>query len=194
MTLPLLSRRDMLLFLGAGGALATARAAVEPAAMPGDSIYQFRPQFVDQEGRAFDLASMRGRPVLASMFYSSCDMVCPLIFETIAHTVKSLKPVARDRIHVAMVTFDPERDTVPVLKDTALRHHCGAQWSLLRGSDADVRRFAALLGVQYRRLPSGEYNHSASIGLLDGQGRLVGRTAKLGEDDPAFVAAVQVAS
>jgi len=194
MSLPAFSRRDMLLLFGAAGALATARAAETPAALPGDSIYQFRPQLVDQDGRTFDLASMRGRPVLASMFYSACDMVCPLIFETIAHTLKSLKPPARDRIHVAMVTFDPAHDTVPVLKDTALRHGCDAHWSLLRGSDADVRRFAALLGAQYRRLPSGAYNHSAAIGLLDAQGRIVRRTGTLGEDDPAFVAAVQAVS
>jgi len=194
MTRPVLSRRDMLLLLGAAGALASAQPADAPAALPGDSIYQFRPQLVDQDGRTFDLASMRGRPVLASMFYSACDMVCPLIFETIAHTLKSLKPPARDRIHVAMVTFDPAHDTVPVLKDTALRHGCDAHWSLLRGSDADVRRFAALLGAQYRRLPSGAYNHSAAIGLLDAQGRIVRRTGTLGEDDPAFVAAVQAVS
>jgi protein SCO1 len=193
MTSTLLSRRDALL-LGLAGLAAVAspsHAATSSGALPGDSIYQLHPKLTDQDGHPFELASMRGAPVLASMFYSSCEMVCPVLFETIAHTVRSLKPAVRDRIRVMMVTFDPARDTVAVLKETALKHGCDAHWSLARGTDADVRRIAALLGVQYRRLPSGEFNHSASILLLDAEGRIVKRTGKLGEDDPAFIAAVQ---
>jgi protein SCO1 len=190
-----LSRRDALLlgFAGLTAVAASSRAGTLSNALPGDSIYQLHPKLTDQDGRPFDLASMRGAPVLVSMFYSSCEMVCPVLFETVAHTVKSLKPAVRDRIHVVMVTFDPARDTVPVLKETALKHGCDAHWSLVRGTDADVRRIAALLDVQYRRLPSGEFNHSASIHLLDADGRIVKRTGTLGEDDPAFIAAAQAA-
>jgi len=182
-----LSRRDALLLLGATAITATSRAG----GVPGDSIYQLHPALTDQDGHPFDPASMRGSPVIATMFYSSCEMVCPVIFETVAQIVKSLKPSVRDRVRVMMVSFDPERDTVPVLKETATRHGCDAHWSLVRGSDADVRRIAALLGVQYRRLASGEFNHSSSIQLLDAEGRIVKRTGKLGEIDPAFIAAVQ---
>jgi len=194
--LPLVSRRDALRYglLGAAGlagvALATpGRAAV--GALPGDSLYQLRAALVDQDGHPFELASLRGNPALVSMFYSSCEMVCPILFETVAHTVRSLKPAVRDRVHIVMVSLDPERDTVAVLKETAIKHGCDAHWSLVRGSDADVRRIAALLGVQYRRLPSGEFNHSTSIELLDSEGRIVKRTATLGQDDPAFLAAIQ---
>jgi protein SCO1/2 len=186
-----LSRRDALLLLGLAGAAASIRASAVPGALPGDSIYNLRPKLTDQDGHPFDLASMRGVPVLASMFYSSCEMVCPVLFETVAHTVKSLKPALRDRLHVVMVTLDPTRDTVSVLKDTARKHGCDPHWSLVRGTDADVRRIAALLGVQYRRLPSGEFNHSTSIQLLDADGRIVKRTGTLGADDPTFVAAVR---
>jgi len=194
--LPLVSRRDALRYglLGAAGlagvALATpGRAAV--GALPGDSLYQLRAALVDQDGHPFELASLRGNPALVSMFYSSCEMVCPILFETVAHTVRSLKPAVRDRVHIVMVSLDPERDTVAVLKETAIKHGCDAHWSLVRGPDADVRRIAALLGVQYRRLPSGEFNHSTSIELLDSEGRIVKRTATLGQDDPAFLAAIQ---
>jgi protein SCO1 len=194
--LPLVSRRDALRYglLGAAGIAGLGlarpgRAATGPT--PGDSLYQLRAALVDQDGRAFELASLRGHPVLLSMFYSSCEMVCPVLFETVAHTVRSLKPAVRDRLRVVMVTFDPARDTVALLKETAIKHGCDAHWSLVRGSDADVRRIAALLDVQYRRLPSGEFNHSSSIELLDSEGRIVKRTATLGQDDPAFLAAIQ---
>jgi len=49
---------------------------------------------------------------------------------------------------------------------------------------------AAVLGIQYRRLANGEYNHSSLIDVLDAQGRIVARSGKLGEADPAVAAAL----
>ena len=152
------TRRDVLSLFAFAALAASARAA---APLPGDSVYQLHPRLVDQDGHPFDWASTRGAPVLASMFYTSCEMVCPLIFESIRRTVDAFDKPVRDKVRVVMVSFDPERDTVPVLKETAAKHHCDARWSLVRGSGADARRIAALLGVQYRRLPSGEFNHSS---------------------------------
>lgn len=181
-----LSRRNLLLLaLGAGAG------RLHAGTLPGDSIYQLHPQLVDQNGLQFELASLRGAPVLASMFYSSCEMVCPVIFETIAQTIKAVPAPGRARVRVLMTTFDPARDTVAVLEETARKHGCGANWSLVRGSAADARRIAAVLGVQYRRLDSGEFNHSSSIELLDAEGRIAGRSGLMGSVDPALVQAIQ---
>jgi len=183
-----MTRRHALGLLALAAVAAPAHAA---APVPVDSVYQLHPRLVDQDGRPFDWAATRGAPVLASMFYTSCEMVCPLIFESMRRTVEAFDKPVRDTVRVVMVSFDPERDTVPVLKETAARHHCDARWSLLRGSDADARRIAALLGVQYRRLPSGEFNHSSVISLLDAEGRIVKRTTTVGDVDPALVAAAR---
>jgi protein SCO1/2 len=189
-----LSRRTALALLalaaGAGPALAAAARPAAADAPPGDSIYQLHPALTDQDGRPCDLAAMRGAPVLVSMFYTGCEMVCPVIFETIAQTLKALPPAERPRARILMISFDPERDTVAVLKATAQRHGCDERWRLVRASDADVRRIAAVLGVQYRKLPSGEFNHSSQILLLDAQGRIAKRTGLLGSVDADFVAAI----
>lgn len=186
-----LSRRQALLLL-AGAACLPAASAV--AALPGDSVYRLNPRLTDQDGRPFELATLQGGPVLASMFYSSCEMVCPVLFETIAQTVKALPLPARERVRILMVTFDPDRDTQAVLKETADKHGCDRRWTLVRGSDADVRQVAAGLGVQYRRLPSGEFNHSTSVLLLDAQGRITQRSGSLGAVDPALVSALRQAA
>ena len=125
------------------------------------------------------------------MFYSSCEMVCPVLFETIAATLKALPPVTRDHVRVVMVSFDPVRDTVAVLKGTADKHSCDTHWSLVRGSNADVRQIAAVMGVQYRQLASGEFNHSTSVLLLDEDGRIVKRSGSLGAVDPDLVLALR---
>jgi protein SCO1/2 len=170
--------------------LAVAVAAPE---LPGDSIYQLRPPLTDQNGQPFELATLRGDPALVSMFYSSCEMVCPMIFETIAMTVKALAPAQRDRVKVLMISFDPARDTVAVLKRTAEAHQCDRRWTLARTGEAEARKVAAVLGVQYRRLASGEFNHSSTIEMLDAQGRIAARTGMLGTVDPAMLRALQLA-
>ncbi|MEP6504828.1 MAG: SCO family protein [Betaproteobacteria bacterium] len=190
MMLPALSRRQALL-LAAGLACLPAASA---AALPGDSLYRLNPRLTDQDGHAFELGSGRGAPVLVSMFYSSCEMVCPVLFETIAQTLKQLPAASREAVRIVMVSFDPERDTVAILKQTADKHGCDPRWSLVRGSAADARQVAAALGVQYRRLPSGEFNHSSSVILLDREGRIVQRSGSLGSVDAALVAALRRAA
>jgi protein SCO1/2 len=123
------------------------------------------------------------------MFYTSCEMVCPMIFETLHATLAALPAGDRAAARVLMVSFDPARDTPAVLKKTAQQRDCDARWTLACADDATTRKIAALLGVQYRRLADGEYNHSTVIDVLDRQGRIVGRSGKLGPPDPAVLAA-----
>jgi protein SCO1 len=178
----LLARRQMLLMLAAG-AWASARAATPN----GGSIYALSVPLTDQNGRDFQLAELRGQPVLISMFYTSCDAVCPMIFETLRLTLARLSERQGRRVRVVLVSFDPARDTVPMLKQAAAAHGADARWTLARAAEADARQIAAVLGVQYRRLASGEFNHSSEIVLLDAEGRIVQRSAMLGAVDPALL-------
>jgi protein SCO1/2 len=184
------SRRHALLSLGSLACLPLASWAAA-ATLPGDSVYQLRAELVDQDGSAFELSSLRGNPVLASMFYTSCEMVCPMIFETIQRTVKALPAADQRAMKMLMVSIDPARDSVAVLKKTANAHACDARWTLARRDDATVRKLAAVLGIQYRQLPSGEFNHSSTIELLDREGRIAARSGKLGSVDPALVKAIR---
>ena len=192
MNLPIpLSRRDALRCLAGSAFLPLIAHAA--AALPGDSIYNFRPPLTDQNSRPFDVVALRGQPVLVSMFYSSCEMVCPMIFETLQMTLQALPAAERGRVRVLMVSFDPARDSVAVLKQKADAHRADPRWTVARTDDASARKFAALLGVQYRRLASGEFNHSSTIELLDGEGRIAARTGTLGAVDPALLKTLRTA-
>jgi len=191
---PLLpDRRRALLCLGAAACLPWRAMAASPT-LPGNSVYQLQARLVDQDGRAFEWSALRGNPLLVSMFYSSCEMVCPLIFETVQRTLKALPAPQRSALKVLMISFDPARDTVAVLKKTAELHGCDAQWTLARCDDTTVRKIAAALGIQYRRLASGEFNHSSVIEFLDEEGRIAARSGTLGSVDPAFVSSIVAAS
>lgn len=186
-----LSRRDALLALaGSACAWPAVRAA---SALPPDSVYQLAAALTDQDGRGFALPSLGGSPVLFSMFYTSCEMVCPMIFETVHSTLKSLPAAEQKAMRVLMLSFDPARDTVEVLKRTFLAHGCDERWTLARGDEATVRKVAAAMGFQYRRLSSGEFNHSTQIDLLDKTGRVAAKTGQLGTVDAALVKAARQA-
>jgi protein SCO1/2 len=175
-------------------ALALAAACVPlhaEAPLPAHSIYQLGLSLTDQDGRTAPLAALRGEPTIITMFYTSCQFVCPMIADTIRMTENAMSPAERARLRVVMVSFDPAHDTVAVLHDTALRRSIDIpRWSLARTDAASVRKLAAVLGVQYRPLPNGEFNHSTTIIVLDADGRIAARTSELGSVDAALVTAL----
>jgi protein SCO1/2 len=188
----IMTRRAALRALAAAACMPVlARAA---ASMPEDSIYRLPATLVDQDGRGFELSSLRGTPMLFSMFYTSCEMVCPMIFETIEATRKALRASGQGAINVLMLSFDPARDTVEALKKTAVAHGCDEHWTLARADDATVRKVAAVMGIQYRKLSNGEFNHSTFIDVLDRSGRVVAKSGKLGSVDPVLVKAAKHAA
>jgi protein SCO1/2 len=164
--------------------------------LPSNSVYRLDLALVDQNGQASKLADLRnGGPVLIAMFYSSCKYVCPLIIDNLQRTERALSDSERARLRVVMVSFDPKRDTPAALKALANERHVDqTRWKLTRTEAAGVRKLAAVLDVQYRALDNGEFNHSSVITLLDGEGRIITRTDRMGELDPEFAAAVRNAA
>jgi protein SCO1/2 len=176
----------------AAPAPAPASSVAVTAALPSDSIYHLALPLTDQDGHAFRLDERRGHPMLVSMFYTSCQFVCPMLIDALRDTEAKLSAQERSQLGVLVVSFDPVHDTVAVLKRTAEQRQLEpGHWTLARTDAASVRKLAAVLGIQYRALPNGEFNHSTTLILLDADGRIAGRTSKLGNADPAFVKQVR---
>lgn len=184
-----------LLFAGVGQAAGGDVPAVPVDALPGDSVYLLGDRFTDQAGDGFVLADRRGRPQLVAMFYTSCGYVCPLIVDSAKGVEHALTDAERDGLGLLLVSIDPARDDVAALRGVAERRRLDpVRWTLARTDEAGVRRLAAVLGVRYRALANGEFNHTSSLVLLDRDGRRLASTPQLGAiPDPAFLAAVRAA-
>ena len=166
--------------------------AAPPTALPRDSVYQLDAALQDQAGRTQRWSANRGEVRIVTMFYSSCPHACPLIVETIKSVELALTPSERKQLHVDMVSFDPERDTPARL--TAMAAQRGVddpRWHLYRAESADALQLGALLGVRYRKLADGEFNHSSVLILLDAEGRILARSTQLGSADAKFVGVVR---
>jgi len=186
------SRTLLVVLLACASALA---AAVQPSALPGDSVYRLDAAMSDQSGNDFTLAQRRGKPEIVAMFYTSCRYWFPLIIDSEKGIVRALNDGERARIGFLLVSFDPARDDTAALRSVADKRRLDpARWTLARTGEADVRRLAALLGVRYRALQDGEFNHTSALVLLDADGRKLASSSRLGSvPDPAFLAAVKAA-
>jgi protein SCO1/2 len=177
----------------AAGAFAAPAPAPKP--LPGDSVLRVADRFTDQDGRVFTLVQRRGKPQLLAMFYSSCKYACPLLIDSGKGVEHALTPAERGKLQILYVSLDPERDRPQVLAALATQRKLDrSRWTLASTDAAGVRRTAAVLGVRYRKLDNGEFNHSSQLILLDRDGRVLARTDKLGPvADPDFVAKVKAA-
>jgi protein SCO1/2 len=170
--------------------------AGKPATLPQDSVYQLTLPLTDAQGRTQDWRTLQGKPRMVAMFYTSCQYMCPLIVESGKAVEHALPANQRDRIGVVLISLDPAKDTPAALRAMAKARKVDAnRWTLAAPEPDDVRKVAGVLGVRYRVLADGNFNHTSALILLDAQGRILARTERMGsKPDPEFVAAVSAAA
>jgi len=128
-------------------------------------------RLTDQDGRPFDLASLRGTPVLVYFGYTHCPDVCPT---TLADVREALRLVEAP-VGVVFVTIDPARDDAAAMKQYVDYYASG--FTGLTGAEAEVAAAADAWGVSYRKLESTSaagyaMAHSTETYLLDAAGML----------------------
>jgi protein SCO1/2 len=160
--------------------------------LPPNSVYHLQVSVEDQFGEITGLDRYRGKPVLVTMFYTSCPHVCPMLISTIKLTESKLSTEERADLRVLTISIDPEHDTPEKLRETQERHSVdSSRWSMTRSQPGDLRTIAGVFSVKYKKLPDGEFNHTTRIVLLDRDGTQVASTEQLGRPDAAFLEAIK---
>jgi len=194
MTLPLLRHAVLAtLCVIAFGASAATPATKPTGPLPTDSVYRLALPLTDSNGDKYDWNRLRGKPRVVAMFYTSCQYMCPLMIESGKAVERQLTPAQRARMGVVLVSLDPVRDTPAALRKTIEQRKVDAtRWTLAAPAPADVPKVAGVLGVRYRALEGGDFNHTSALVLLDADGRILARTEQVGTTpDPAFVERVR---
>ena len=137
-----------------------------------NSLYQADTVFTTDTGDAFKLSSLRGRPVVLTMFFASCGYACPLTVTDMQAIREKLPAAIRDRAAFVLVSFDVARDTPEALARYRAQRALDASWILLRGTDDSVRELAALLGVKFKQEADGAFSHSNLVTILNAQGEI----------------------
>src|SRR5580704_2933789 len=74
-------------------------------------------ELIDSRGRPFQLSELRGKAVIVSFVYTTCNGTCPLTTAGLDRVRRSLKGrgLWGKRVEFVSITLDPERDTPGVL-------------------------------------------------------------------------------
>lgn len=180
----------MLLGVPLNSGVAQAPPSARPDAFPDASLYALRSTWTAHDGRTVDLASLRGETVVLAMVYTSCTMTCPLITSNMLSVQRALPPDVRRRVHFVLASFDPARDSVAALRAHVATMALDERWLALRAPAAVVRQLAVLLGVRYRQLPGGDFDHSNIISVIDRDGVVRFQSPRIPADRAALVQAV----
>ena len=174
-------------------ALGPARSAGAAGELPRNSVYQLDARLIDQSGRPLALASRRGKAQLVVMFYTSCKFICPTIIDTVLDLDRKLAAPERRQLGVLLISLDPQHDDPKALQATADKRGLDlTRWTLAQPKAQDVRAIAGLLGVRFRALADGEFNHTGVLVLLDAEGRIVARSEQTsGSVEPQFLGRVR---
>ena len=173
--------------------LAAAPAAPAAPAATDWSVYDLPTTWVTQRGDSVRLADLAGPVRIVAMVYTECRATCPLIVADLRRILAAVPDARRADVGVVLVSLDPQRDTPGRLAEWAEETRLDpAQWTLLNGSDANVRELAATLDVRYQAQPDGEVAHTNAIHVLNERGAVVHRQTGLGE--PAAETAAVVAA
>lgn len=132
----------------------------------------------DADGRPFSQAQILGKWSFLFFGFTHCPDVCPTTLATLKTVDASLRsdPVYQARGQMVFVSVDPERDDAKTLKEYIA--YFNPAFKAVTGTDAGLRQLTGALGVLYAKVdtnaPDGySIDHTASIFLLDPQGRLV---------------------
>ena len=136
--------------------------AVRPPAPPGDFALR------DQDGKLVDLADLRGRVVVLSPTYATCDETCPVAAQQIRGALDDLSEAERGRIRAFALSVDPDNDTPQAAQAFLLDRRLRGYLDYLLGT----RRELAPVWREYGFAPqTDEREHNSYVLLLDGEGR-----------------------
>ncbi len=124
------------------------------------------------DGKTVTAADYKGKIVLLYFGYTFCPDVCPTTLLNIADMLKTLGKKA-DEVRVLFVTVDPNRDTLPVLKQYAAAF--APQVTGLRGTPDQLATLAKRYRVSYSVTPASpghpyEVTHGAAVYVFNRNG------------------------
>ena len=125
----------------------------------------------DHRGRRVTVSDWVGRPSLVFFGFTYCPEVCPTTLSDISLWLEGLGAEA-DRLNVALITVDPERDTVAALADYLA--HFDPRITGHTGTPEEIASAAEAFRVRVERRPLGEddytLDHTSGVFLFRADG------------------------
>jgi protein SCO1/2 len=137
-------------------------------------------EFTDEQGRSVKLGSYFGeRPVVLTFVYYDCPMLCSLVLNAMASSLKAMSLDAGKDFEVVAVSFDPREtpalaaERKRVLLERYDRPAAADGWHLLTGSQASIEQITKAAGFRYTwDEATKQFAHPSGIIVVTPEGRL----------------------
>lgn len=155
-------------------------------AVLGDAIGNF--SFRDTNGQAFHLDSLRGRPVVISLIYTSCHHVCPTITRNVRDTVEiAREALGEDSFSVVTIGFDWRVDTPDRMRVYRDQFRIDDDsWHFLSTDSATINALAENVGFQFFESSKG-FDHLSQTTIIDAGGLIYRQIYGQDFEPPALV-------
>jgi protein SCO1/2 len=127
----------------------------------------------DVDGQPFDLAQLRGKPLVISMIYTSCHHICPTITRNLGDTIDvAQEALGEDSFSVITVGFDWKVDTPERMRQFAagLGMNDVPNWHFLATEAGVVDKLSENLGFLFYPSAKG-FDHLAQATVIDADGK-----------------------
>ncbi len=181
-------RKQLLLFLMIAGLAVESRAQQAPnrvftqVGLDQDlgSWVPLNLTFRDEAGRIVPLnAYFHGRPVVLSLVYYSCPMICTEVLNGMARSFRQLPMAMGKDYDVVTVSINPnETPSLAAEKKSNYLQLYGhpedsSAWHFLTGQDSSIKALAASVGYRYvYDTATSQYAHPTGIIVLTSQGQV----------------------
>lgn len=118
-------------------------------------------------------ADLRGKTLLLFFGFLNCPEICPTTTLELSRLMKLLDEKERAQVVPVFVTVDPERDTIPALKEHFSHFDPGI--IAATGTDAEIRKALKLFGGDFKIIKGKDptdifVDHTSSIFVINSQG------------------------
>lgn len=138
-------------------------------------------RFTDQSGRPVRLRDyFKGRPVLLSLNYYECPMLCPITFANLAKTMEDMKGLVPGRdFSILTVSINPD-ETAKNASEKANETYAMLKgfpdparwWPFLYGGEKEIEFLAGTVGFRYKRLDETNFAHPSVLIVLTPDGKV----------------------
>lgn len=129
--------------------------------------------FKDRSGRTVRLSDYLGKPLVISMIYTHCPIICATTTRSLTALKLSQDALGADSFGVLTVGFDTENDIPETMGDFARRMDVNLpNWEFVSSDPDTIRDLSKDLGFTFVPSPDGGFNHITQTTFVDGAGRV----------------------
>jgi len=129
--------------------------------------------FTDRSGRTVRLSDYRGKPLVISLIYTHCPIICATVTRSLSTIRLSQDALGANSFGVLTVGFDTENDTPKAMQDFAKRMDVDLpNWEFVSADPATIKKLSKDLGFTYFPSEEGGFNHITQTTFVDREGKV----------------------